>query len=59
MAAILGYNKEEMLGRRCSDLLEPEERDRVRPEVLEQVCKNPIPDRRNTAFVTRTEALSG
>jgi PAS domain S-box-containing protein len=57
MPAIPGYNKEEMLGRLCADLLEPEERDRVRPEVLRGCARIPIPDRRNTAFVTRKHCL--
>jgi PAS domain S-box-containing protein len=32
MAAILGYNKEEMLGRPCFDFFDPEERERARLE---------------------------
>src|SRR5262249_22238471 len=35
MAAVLGYSKEEMLGRLCFDFLDPEERERGRREFEE------------------------
>src|SRR5215831_7097796 len=41
MAAILGYSKEELLGRRWFDFLDPEECDWARPEF--EACKNPNP----------------
>ena len=58
MAAILGYSKEEMLGRLCFDFLDPDETDRVRFGF--EACKQrPTQNHRNTGSVARTEALSG
>jgi PAS domain S-box-containing protein len=60
MAAILGYSKEEMLGRSCFDFIDPEEREWAWLEFQELVVRKILnPEPREVRARARTAAVSG